>query len=943
MFSGSGQDPDGDTPLSYHWDFAGGAVNSIQQNPGNVKFLTPGVYRVQLTVSDAKGLADPTPAEVVVTVRAVTANNLPPNSVIDSPAVNMTILRGQSINFRGSGSDPDSNTPLTYLWDFNGGAPNSTQQNPGDVRFDQAGFFTVTLTVKDALGLADPTPAVVYVSVLDNNLNQAPNASILSPAADMTISVGDTVLFAGSATDPEGNTPLSYLWNFDGAAPNTTAQNPGLVRFDVPGVYRVQLTAKDSLGAVDRSPAVRIITVTSTTSITPPDSQILQPASSVTIAVGDSVDFSGQAVAAANSGPFTYLWNFDGAAPNATVAAPGAVTFHNEGIYNVSFRVTDANGISDPTPATVQIVVQNTLALNEPPNGVIVSPVTDMVIYEGDSLNFTAVGYDPDGDTMSFLWSFDGGAPDKFVKDPGVVQFKKAGVYQVTMTVSDSAGLTDPTPDSVTITVKAVVAPDTASPPNALIAQPSADMAIAVGDTVNFTGLVLDSDNNVTSYLWNFDGAVPNSTRLNPGDVTFNQAGTYRVRFNATDATGLSDPTPDEVVITVSDINTPSGNIAPNGIIDSPASDMTITVGEAVNFRASAVDPDNNTPISYRWNFDGAIPNSTAQNPGWVTFNRVGMYRIVLTVTDSAGVSDATPAERIITVQGVASGNTPPDGTIKSPVADKVINVGDSVFFAGGGTDAESNYPLVYYWDFAGAMPNYIGATPGTVVFKQAGVYDIQLKVIDSLGLMDPTPATVRITVGAVNANNQPPESTIDYPLGDITITAGDSVAFRGSGVDPEGGAVSFHWSFGSNSIAQQSVANPVVTFDTAGSYLVSFTAIDNLGLRDPTPATLTVTVLPANSTLGNEPNGTIISPAGNPVYINKGDSLTFDAQVNDPNGDNSFFIVWNFGTYPIPNQVGKQVRVTFNEIGTATVTLRVRDSTNLWDPTPASVDVIVR
>jgi PKD repeat protein len=64
----------------------------------------------------------------------------------------VTIIAGDSISFAGSGLDPDNNLPLTYLWNFGGGAANSNSQNPGEVKFDTPGTYTVTLTVTDSLG-----------------------------------------------------------------------------------------------------------------------------------------------------------------------------------------------------------------------------------------------------------------------------------------------------------------------------------------------------------------------------------------------------------------------------------------------------------------------------------------------------------------------------------------------------------------------------------------------------------------------------------------------------------------------------------------------------------------------------------------------------------------------------------------------------------------------
>ena len=45
------------------------------------------------------------------------------------------------------------------------GAVNRTVEDPGTVIFNTRGTYTVTFTVKDSLGLADPTPATRTISV----------------------------------------------------------------------------------------------------------------------------------------------------------------------------------------------------------------------------------------------------------------------------------------------------------------------------------------------------------------------------------------------------------------------------------------------------------------------------------------------------------------------------------------------------------------------------------------------------------------------------------------------------------------------------------------------------------------------------------------------------------------------------------------------------------
>ena len=162
-FTGTGSDPDGNTPLTYAWNFGGAAANSSAQSQ-SVVFSTPGKFTITLTVTDSNGRSDPTPASITVIVKDPNANQAP-NGTIDDPASNSAIDVGGFLTFAGTGIDPDNNTPLAYAWNFGGGAANSTLQAPGKIIFNNAGIYTVTFTVKDNNGLSDPTPATRTVTV----------------------------------------------------------------------------------------------------------------------------------------------------------------------------------------------------------------------------------------------------------------------------------------------------------------------------------------------------------------------------------------------------------------------------------------------------------------------------------------------------------------------------------------------------------------------------------------------------------------------------------------------------------------------------------------------------------------------------------------------------------------------------------------------------------
>jgi len=94
-----------------------------------------------------------------------------------------------------------------------------------------------------------------------NPTDLPPKGSITSPAADMIIQPGQSVSFAGSATDPDGPV-ASYSWIFpDGIPASSSVPSPGLVSFTAVGTHVVSLTAIDGLGVNDPSPPTRTITV----------------------------------------------------------------------------------------------------------------------------------------------------------------------------------------------------------------------------------------------------------------------------------------------------------------------------------------------------------------------------------------------------------------------------------------------------------------------------------------------------------------------------------------------------------------------------------------------------------------------------------------------------------------------------------------------------------
>ncbi len=439
-FQGSGTDPDGNTPLSYSWNFGGGAPNSTAQNPGAVTFNTAGSFTVSLTVTDSLGLSS-TPVTRTVTVTAVGGER--PVAIIEEPKQDRTIAVGKSVEFHAKAEDADGedDDDMTFNWSFPGGTPASSTRKEVKVRFNTAGIFTAMLTATDSQGRV--SAAATRRITVTGPANMAPTATIDAPAGDVTIVQGGSVSFMGNGTDPDNNLPLTYGWNFGGGAPDSTQQNPGAVTFDTAGTFTVTFTVTDSLGLAS-TPVTRVITVTPPANIAP-TATIDAPADDVTVAQGGTVNFMGTGSDPDGNTPLTYSWDFGGGAANSAEEDPGAVMFDTVGVFIATFTVTDSEGqASEPATRTVTVIPAG-------PVGEIVAPAMNVSVLPRGKVTFrgAAVGVD----NPRFRWTFEGGNPDRSNRqNPGEVRFDRVGTHTVTLTVTGSDGeVSDPVTRVITV------------------------------------------------------------------------------------------------------------------------------------------------------------------------------------------------------------------------------------------------------------------------------------------------------------------------------------------------------------------------------------------------------------------------------------------------------------------------------------------------------------
>jgi len=562
-----------------------------------------------------------------------------------------------------------------------------------------------------------------------------------------------------------------------------------------------------------------------------PEGHILSPPNDIVIGVGDRVNFQGHGVDPDQIDPLNFLWKFDGQAADMNLENPGEIQFNNAGRFRVQMEVFDSQGASDITPPERSIDVRD--LTNRAPDSIIIQPADDLVLNVGDRIPFAAEGLDPEGDNpLVFEWDFDGQKVNG--RNPGNVQFNRAGNFMVQMQTIDARGARDETPARRLIRVGVGNQPNN-QPPESRIISPANDMQINRGDIVNFRGLAGDPEgDNPIAFNWNFAGEAPDSNRQDPGDIQFNRNGVFRIRMQAMDSQGNVDQTPDERTIIVGD-TAPVQNQAPESAILEPANDLQIVVGDSVRFVGTGLDPEGDTPLAFNWDFDNGAPNTTGADAGSVRFDQVGIYRVRFRAKDNLNNQDVTAAERVIAVNNINLQNRAPDSHILSPQGDILINVNEAITFEGHGEDPDGNTPLNFLWTFDGAIGDDHTQTPGSLIFDTPGTYKVRMMVTDAMGNVDPTPAERVVTV--MSGNNQAPNGLIISPSNDIVINTGDTVKFEGQASDPDGNnPLQYEWLF--NGVTPNiAIQNPGdIQFNNPGRFRIRMNVFDNQRMGDPTP-----------------------------------------------------------------------------------------------------------
>ena len=834
---------------SWLWDFPGGTPStSVDQNP-SVTYNAPGVYSVDLTVTNPSG------SDMITQTDYITVDDVPSanfTQVTNGLSVDFTNTStnadSYSWNFGDGNSSTETNPTHTYSadgnydvvlaatndcgsvtstqtvtistlpianfeadvtsgcvaltvqfsdlsssnttswsWSFPGGTPStSTEQNPVVV-YNSAGEYSVTLVASNSTG--------------DNTITQTNYISVddVPSAGFSQTSIGQTATFTNTSTNAN-----SYNWDF-GDGNSSTETNPTHT-YSADGNYDVVLTATNDCGSVTSTQTVNISNA--------PSAGFGANVTSGCVSL--SVQFTDQS----SSNTTGWNWSFPGGNPSSSTEQNPTVVYDNAGTYSVTLEATNAIGNSIVTQTDYIFV-----------DDVPMASFTQNV--NGLNVDFTNTSTNGD----SYNWDFgDGNNSSDFSPSH---TYGMDGIYDVILSVTNNCGTV------TTMTTVAIVTPPTAGF-GANVTSGCADL------TVQFTD---QSSSNTVSWNWSFVGGNPSSSTLQNPTVIYENAGTY------------------SVILTVTN---PAGNSMVEEMNYIVVDDVPIA-GFTADANAYNVDFTNTTTnaTSYSWDF-GDGNNSSETNPSH-TYLDDGMYDVVLTATNNCGSVTFTQTINIL--------NTPTANWTSDP------NEGCSALTIQF-QNQSSNNSTSWEWTFDGGNPSTSTEENPTVVYNNQGTFSVTLIAINNQGadtltmtdyvVVNTTPISAFSSIvngPLVNFNNlssnansyswdfgdgnmsSETDPSHQYNLnGDYTVTlsatndcgtttATQTVSITSSVIagfsssivsgclplevqfsNESVNATSFEWTFTGGNPSNSTLENPIVTYENAGVYTVMLTAINSTG-----------------------------------------------------------------------------------------------------------------
>lgn len=376
--------------------------------------------------------------------------------------------------------------------------------------------------------------------------------------------------------------------------------------------------------------------------------------------------------------PASWTWDFDGDGVTDATTSTASFTYFSAGTHFVRLTVTNTCGMG---------TITRSVTVGEPPSAIIGMSALETCAGTSLDVDGRASSAAPPSTLASHSWDFDGdGIPDSAAAYPGAVSWASAGLYRVTLTVTDSLGCASTDSVDVQVNDALVVTP---APP--IVDQCTGDASVTA---------VVTGGRGPYAFAWDIladDGA-------GTGSATFAFGSSQTANVVVTDAAGCTAMAASMPIAV---------NPALSVTLDPPIVDQCTGL---VVIRARASGGDGTRVFGWIGLVDDGTGLGTATLPP-------GTHRETVTVTDGNSCSAQADVDFdvIAPVTGMFAWN--------------VVYISPGQYRADlAATSADGLAPHSFSWDVgADGIPDAAGATASFAIAANATV-PVELTVTDANG-----------------------------------------------------------------------------------------------------------------------------------------------------------------------------------------------------------------
>jgi uncharacterized repeat protein (TIGR01451 family) len=911
-------------------DAVNGAAVVLSGAGANATVAMSGAWPAGLTLNTGTGAVTSTASLAPGTYSVayqLCDKNTPPNCAATTDIVTVTAsivpVADSGSAIAGTASTPIANVAAN---DTVNGAAALVSGAGANATVAQSGTWAAGIALNAGSGAVTTTATVapgaysVVYQLCDKNTPA--NCAVVTDTVTVTASilpVADTgTVSAGSSATAIANVAANDTVNgaaavLTGAASNATvamsgnwpagiALNTGTGAITVaaavaPGVYSVQYQLCDKDTPVNCAAATDTLMVTAS---------IVPVADTGTAAAGAAS--TPVANVAANDTVNGAAAVLAGAAANATVAqvgtwtggitlnaATGAITVTPAvapGSYSLTYQLCDKNTPAHCATVTDTITVTASILpvadTGSATAGVASTPVANVAA--DDSINGSAAVIQGAGTNATVAQS--GTWPSGLTLNPGtgavtVTSTLAPGTYGVAYQLCDKNTPPDCATATVTVTVKAAIAPtpETGSAAAGIASTPIAN--VAANDTVNGAAAVLSGTgaNATVSQVGTWPtGITLNGTTGGVSTTTAAAAGTYSLQYQLCDKNSPPNCATATDTVTINDtivIKADPGN-AVAGIPSTPIAN--VAAGATVNGQMVTLGSTGNSTVSMAGTWPagivlnastGAVSTSAAVPPGTYSFQ----YRLCakappgncVMATDSIVV---TPNIVPAAYKGSAAAGTASTPIASVAVSDTVNGVAAVLGTGGNATVSQvGTWPTGFALSATGAVTVTAAVAPGT--------YSLSYQLCDKNSPANCATALLTIKVSATilpaTASGTAVAGTAATPIANVaangtvdgqaaTLGAGGNATVAESGTWPTGVVLNT----ATGAVTMSAVVLP-------GTYSLSFQLCDKSA--PPNCATATDTLVVQNTTGGS----LVIDKSASKSQAEVGDSVQYRIHVRNP------------------------------------------------------------